>query len=501
MADEKRYLDRAGVERLIQHINNALAGKMDIQDGMGLMSEEERAKLAELENYELPVASEDVAGGVKVGDGLSIDEEGVVSVDPIDWSEVQNVPDDLVRTSELDSVADELRDKIVSDLGDYVKTEDFEESMDELKASLTTVYHFRGSVADEDALAAIQNPEVGDVYNVESTGMNVGWTGEAWDNFGSVVDLSPYLEKEDVQAITIPELDEILYGGSRVSASDANGIAMAMANDQPEVVVTVSDDVAIESAINVPAGKAVTMKLGSNVLSGDRILNVSGDLTLVGGEVDGTGRSIIVNNGGSLTLDGTRVISENDCAISVSGGEVVVNSGEVEAQEVGIIATKESVVTINGGSLKGKDNFAIGGNGTAGQGGTTININGGYIEGNIQSPGYVACAIYHPNAGTLNITDGEIVSNGGCGVLMRGGQLNMSGGSIVATGTPGSLGKVGDSKVTVGPYAIVYDQKAKYPAVGTLGIAYTGGELEGTDGKLSVLVEDGVTPNISGLEY
>lgn len=498
----KEYLDSVGVARLVEHINNALSNKVDIQENMGLMSDEDKAKLDSLENYELPVASDEVAGGVKIGDGLSIDENGKVSVDAIDWSEVQNVPTDLVHSDDLDSVVDELKEKIeqaISEdaLADYAKVED----LDELKDSLTTVYHFRGTVDDMNALAAIQNPEVGDVYNVASTGMNVGWTGSDWDNFGSIVDLTPYLEKEDVQAISIEELDAIIYGGKVVSASSVDGVKMAIANDKPEVTITLLEDLSVDSVISVPAGKEVTLKLGNKKITGDKALSISGIVNLVGGEIDGTGRSVIVNPGGELNIDGTTIISENDCAVSVSGGTVVMNSGSVTAQEVGIIATKESEITINGGSLKGLDNFAVGGNGSNGQGGTVININGGHIEGNIQSAGYVACAIYHPNEGTLNITDGEIVSNGGCGVLMRGGQLNMSGGSIVATGVPGSLGKVGDSKVTVGPYGIVYDQKAHYPAVNSLGINFTGGSVSGTDGQLSVLVDAGVEPNITGLEY
>ena len=28
--------------------------------------------------------------------------------------------------------------------------------------------------------------------------MNVAWTGEGWDNLGSVVDLTPYLTKDEV---------------------------------------------------------------------------------------------------------------------------------------------------------------------------------------------------------------------------------------------------------------------------------------------------------------
>ena len=35
-----------------------------------------------VEPYVLPVASKDVLGGIKVGDGLLIDEDGVLSLDP-----------------------------------------------------------------------------------------------------------------------------------------------------------------------------------------------------------------------------------------------------------------------------------------------------------------------------------------------------------------------------------------------------------------------------------
>ena len=42
---------------------------------------EEQTKLAGLENYTLPVASANTLGGIKVGDGLSIDQDGILSAD------------------------------------------------------------------------------------------------------------------------------------------------------------------------------------------------------------------------------------------------------------------------------------------------------------------------------------------------------------------------------------------------------------------------------------
>lgn len=46
---------------------------------------------------------------------------------------------------------------------------------------------FKGSVNTYADLANIQNPQVGDMYNVLDTGMNYAWTGSAWDSLGGAV--------------------------------------------------------------------------------------------------------------------------------------------------------------------------------------------------------------------------------------------------------------------------------------------------------------------------
>ena len=51
---------------------------------------------------------------------------------------------------------------------------------------------YKGSVANYVALQAIQNPTLGDTYNVLDTGANYSWDGSAWDEIGSAVDLSAY---------------------------------------------------------------------------------------------------------------------------------------------------------------------------------------------------------------------------------------------------------------------------------------------------------------------
>lgn len=62
--------------------------------------------------------------------------------------------------------------------------------------SLSDIYTFKGSVETYDDLLAIQNPNVGDVYNVKqedtehgvAAGSNFVWDGTVWDNLGMSLD-------------------------------------------------------------------------------------------------------------------------------------------------------------------------------------------------------------------------------------------------------------------------------------------------------------------------
>jgi len=121
--------------------------------------------------------------------------------------------------------------------------------------------------------------------------------------------------------------------------------------------------------------------------------------------------------------------------------------------------------------------------------GSNLNVvmNGGTLIAHIQSAGYIACGVYVPNTGSFTMNGGEIISDG-CGLCMRGGQVNLNGGSIIANGTSGVEGKVGDSRVVVGPYAVVYDAQSKYPGVDTLELNIASGMvLQGTDGDINVV--------------
>lgn len=58
-----------------------------------------------------------------------------------------------------------------------------------LKSDITSVYKYKGSVANEAALPD-SDRTVGDVYDVKDTGMNYAWNGTAWDPLGQKMEIS-----------------------------------------------------------------------------------------------------------------------------------------------------------------------------------------------------------------------------------------------------------------------------------------------------------------------
>lgn len=66
--------------------------------------------------------------------------------------------------------------------------------VDEMIADLDveTIFHFKGSLATVADLDNVENPKVGDVYNITETGANYAWDGTVWDKLSETIDLSPY---------------------------------------------------------------------------------------------------------------------------------------------------------------------------------------------------------------------------------------------------------------------------------------------------------------------
>ena len=243
--------------------------------------------------------------------------------------------------------------------------------------------------------------------------------------------------------------------------------------------------------------KNVTLDLnGKNLILSSMTVDKGGNLTIkdsgTGGTYNGLGAnySVRVKRGGIFNLEsGTLTNSSTASGTSnvvvrveggtaktpvastanIKGGKVVSNGTPVFVRDPG------ATVNVSGGDLVGSGLACIAGNGSEGMGGTTINISGGTLTAKPYDATSVACGIYHPNEGTLNITGGTINVTDGVGVLMRGGEMTMTGGEINATGDDATrTGSVGDTNQKIGVVGVIFDRDANYPAVATTSIKIDG---------------------------
>ena len=220
-------------------------------------------------------------------------------------------------------------------------------------------------------------------------------------------------------------------------------------------------------------------------------------LTLTGNGTITNGKWIanVVNGGEVVIEDGTYVTNKEGFTLTGAGSKLVMNGGTIRTQETGIVPHQGAIVEMNGGLIETVDNFGIASNGSAGQGGNTIIINGGKIDAHITSAGWEACGLYVANNDTVVINDGEIVATNGCGICQRAGDLTIHGGMITCTGEAGTTGKVGDGKFQMGKSAVIYHEKANYPGKAGMKLTIDGGTFTGVDHAVEVLSNE-ETPQV-----
>ena len=240
---------------------------------------------------------------------------------------------------------------------------------------------------------------------------------------------------------------------------------------------------------------------------------ISGTLELTG--------SIRAYNGAGINVTSGTVVSTQGVALFAVGDEtgqkditsyVKITGGYVKAQEFGVSPQgRGASVTVNGFAvIESLDYAAVAGNGTnepgKKMGGTSITISGKcWLIGRIQSSGYAACGIYHPQQGTLTIKYSRgipnIVAVNGAGIVMRGGTLDYRAGNITATGDANFVGKVGDTPIEVGTSGIVYDRDCDYydAANVKINISDNSGEKKVVGAKAAIQVINDKAQDISGV--
>ena len=87
----------------------------------------------------------------------------------------------------------------------------------EVDNKVSSIYKYKGSVANKESLPT-ENLTIGDVYNLEDTGMNVAYTGEKWDELGSTINLNNYYTKTETTTELTKKVDKV--EGKGLSTND-----------------------------------------------------------------------------------------------------------------------------------------------------------------------------------------------------------------------------------------------------------------------------------------
>lgn len=228
-----KYLDENGLLYYNQKLNAKFDNKVD-KDGNKVLSDVNftsayESKLNSLKNYTLPIASAENLGGIKVGAGLTISEQGTLSAtgggtaDSVAWENVQDKPTTIAGygitdakinnktiTLGANTVTVPTNNNELTNGAGYQTASDVESAINDAIGDITG---FEFQIVEE----LPGTGEKGVIYLISNsgTGQNIYdeyiWTGTAFEKIGTTdVDLSNYWSKTDLVAIQNNEIDTIV---------------------------------------------------------------------------------------------------------------------------------------------------------------------------------------------------------------------------------------------------------------------------------------------------
>lgn len=227
----------------------------------------------------------------------------------------------------------------------------------EVNAKVSSVYKYKGSVANYEALPKEDNV-IGDVYNVEDTGANYAWDGTAWDKLSETIDLTNYITNEKLT-------EELNKKADKAESLAGYGIADAYTIRQTD------------AKFDKKADKTAVVDLTSNQeIAGNK--SFTGEVSINGTLNDASYGKVISTTAGTLSLgDETKniVLKAKDNAIVQKGsnnyvvldsenyGDYIESAGIATTEKAGLVKPDGTTITITadgtitsvgGGSISGE---------------------------------------------------------------------------------------------------------------------------------------------------
>lgn len=216
----------------------------------------------------------------------------------------------------------------------------------DMEAKLNSPVRYRGTVATADLLPL--NPDIGDMYNIESksvygeAGMNVAWNGVVWDTMGAPIDMSLYLTKEEAETV-IQRLVTEYFEKNPVKPGATTEQAQQIEQNKTDIASLKTETGSLKEDISTKITKFYASSQGETHLADsdngkitDMVLygrseqkQYSGK-NLVKATLESTTKNGITctNNGdGTYTLNGT-ANGGDDTTVSFNVGHMIAKSGK-----------------------------------------------------------------------------------------------------------------------------------------------------------------------------
>ncbi len=123
-----------------------------------------------------------------------------------------------------------------------------------ISTAVSAAFIYKGTKATVDALPASGN-KTGDVWHVTATGGEYAWNGSTWDELGSIIDLSSYLQTISIAGITVDVSNSTITAAALQTALGLGAAAYKAVDSSISVG---------SSSTNIPTAAAVATYVANN---------------------------------------------------------------------------------------------------------------------------------------------------------------------------------------------------------------------------------------------
>lgn len=301
---EMKILTQAGLEYLVDKIDEQLETKVNIESGKGLSTND----YTTAEKEALAKVIQDVEGLVADGGQPNV-----------------------IEVVKVNDTALTVTDKAVNiDLSGYA-----------LKSDIVNAMYWRGTV--ETVAALPTDAAVGDIYHVTATGGEHAWDGSAWQELGSILDLSAYSTTEQVNGLIstaiAPKADKTYVdeqlalkavAANTYTKTEVDGLVSPLATTQ-----ALNDGLALKADKSTTYTKTETDNLlALKAVAADVYTKTEADNLLAGKSDNGHKHEIGDVNGLQSALDAKAVKTEVEAALALKANAadfVAITNAEIDA--------------------------------------------------------------------------------------------------------------------------------------------------------------------------